>query len=133
MPRALCRLSVLLAVAILCIQPSAAQDFYAGKTVNIVVGSAPGGSYDLYARIVGRHIGKYIPGNPTFVVQNMPGANSKLMAGHVYNIAAKDGTVLGAPLNTVAINQMIEGKTKPTSTRRSSTGSARSRVRPTCW
>jgi tripartite-type tricarboxylate transporter receptor subunit TctC len=107
---ALFRLPVLLALAPFCGQPAAAQDFYAGKTVSIVVGSAPGGSYDLYARIVARHIGQHIPGNPTFVVQNMPGANSKLMAGYVYNVAPKDGTVLGAPLNTVAINQMVEGK-----------------------
>jgi tripartite-type tricarboxylate transporter receptor subunit TctC len=110
MLRALFCLPVLLALAPICGHPAAAQEFYAGKTVNIVVGSAPGGSYDLYARIVGRHIGKYIPGNPAFIVQNMPGANSKLMAGYVYNVAPKDGTVLGAPLNTVAINQMVEGQ-----------------------
>jgi tripartite-type tricarboxylate transporter receptor subunit TctC len=103
-------LSGLLAVAAICVQPATAQDFYAGKTISIIVGSAPGGSYDLYARMVARHIGKHIPGNPSFIVQNMPGANSKLMAGYVYNVAPKDGTVLGAPLNTVAINQMIEGQ-----------------------
>jgi tripartite-type tricarboxylate transporter receptor subunit TctC len=104
--------SVLFGLGALFAQPAAAQDFYAGKTVSIVVGSAPGGSYDLYARIVARHLGKHIPGNPAFVVQNMPGANSKVMAGYVYEIAAKDGTVLGAPLNTVPINQLIEGRAK---------------------
>lgn len=88
--------------------PACAQDFYGGKTITIVVGSAPGGSYDLYARVVARHIGKHIPGNPTFVIQNMPGANSKMMAGFVYNVAPKDGTTLGAPLNTLPINQMVE-------------------------
>jgi tripartite-type tricarboxylate transporter receptor subunit TctC len=98
-------------VAAVFAQPASAQDFYAGKTVNIVVGSAPGGSYDLYARIVARYIGKYIPGHPTFVVQNMPGANSKLMAGFVYNVAPKDGTTLGAPLNTIPIDQMKEADT----------------------
>jgi len=90
--------------------PASAQEFYAGKTVTIVVGSAPGGSYDLYARLIAQHIGKYIPGHPAFVVQNMPGANSKLMAGYVYNVVPKDGTGLGAPLNTVALNQMLEGR-----------------------
>jgi tripartite-type tricarboxylate transporter receptor subunit TctC len=110
MPRLLFQGSALFAFAAIFVHPAVAQDFYTGKTVNIVVGSAPGGSYDLYARIVARHIGKHIPGHPTFVVQNMPGANSKLMAGYVYNVAPKDGTVLGAPLNTVAINQMIEGQ-----------------------
>lgn len=102
------RLLVVLGLSTFAVQPATAQEFYAGKTVSIVVGSAPGGSYDLYARIVARHIGQHIPGNPTFVVQNMPGANSKLMAGYVYNVAAKDGTVLGAPLNTVPINQIVE-------------------------
>ncbi len=89
-------------------KPAAAQDFYSGKTITIAVGSAPGGSYDLYARIVARHIGKHIPGNPNVIVQNMPGANSQLMANHVYSIAPKDGTTLGAPLNTVPLNQMLE-------------------------
>jgi tripartite-type tricarboxylate transporter receptor subunit TctC len=108
MSRTLRRLLGLLALATFCAQPAAAQDFYAGKTVSIVVGSAPGGSYDLYARLVARHIGKHIPGNPTLVVQNMPGANSRLMAGHLYNIAPKDGTTLGAPLNTLPLSQMLE-------------------------
>ena len=87
--------------------PAAAQDFYAGKTITVLVGSAPGGSYDLYARIVARHIGRHIPGNPTFIVQNMPGANSQIMAGHLYSVAPKDGTTLGAPLNTVPLNQLV--------------------------
>jgi tripartite-type tricarboxylate transporter receptor subunit TctC len=93
--------------------PAMAEDFYEGKTISIVVGSAPGGSYDLYARLVAQHIGKHIPGHPKVIVQNMPGANSQLMAGHVYDIAPKDGTTLGAPLNTVPLNQMLQpGKTK---------------------
>src|ERR1700754_4483888 len=99
-----------LTTLLLLVAPASAQDFYAGKTVTIVVGSAPGGSYDLYARLVGQHLGKYLPGHPNFIVQNMPGANSKLMAGYVYNVVPKDGTALGAPLNTVAINELLEGK-----------------------
>jgi len=104
------RFPLLAAAGILALfaQPAAAQDFYAGKTISIAVGSAPGGSYDLYARIVARHIGKHIPGNPNVIVQNMPGANSQLMANYVYSIAPKDGTTLGAPLNTVPLNQMLE-------------------------
>ena len=66
-------------------------DFYKGRTVNIVVGSAPGGGYDTYARIVGRHIGRHIPGNPNVIVQNMPGAGQSLAANYVYSAAAKDG------------------------------------------
>jgi tripartite-type tricarboxylate transporter receptor subunit TctC len=89
-------------------QPVAAQDFFAGKTVSILVGSAVGGSYDLYARMVAKHIGKHIPGNPTVIVRNMPGANSGLMAAHLYDGAPKDGTTLGAPLNTVPLTQLLE-------------------------
>lgn len=109
-PRNLCLLAFI-GLSACFTTPAAAQDFYAGKTVTIIVGSAPGGSYDLYARIVARHIGKHIPGNPNGIVQNMPGANSRLMAGYVHDIAPKDGTTLGAPLNTVPLNQMLDPKT----------------------
>jgi tripartite-type tricarboxylate transporter receptor subunit TctC len=109
--RAHFRLLAILGLSTFAVQPAAAQDFYAGKTITIIVGSAPGGSYDLYARMVARHIGRHIPGNPGFIVQNMPGANSRLMAGYVYDIAPKDGTTLGAPLNTVPLNQMLEPQT----------------------
>ncbi|HZS64413.1 MAG TPA: tripartite tricarboxylate transporter substrate-binding protein [Xanthobacteraceae bacterium] len=107
------RLLTLFGLFAVVAQPAAAEDFYAGKTVSIIVGSAPGGSYDLYARLVAQHIGKHIPGNPKVIVQNMPGANSQLMAGYVADIAPKDGTALGAPLNTVPLNQMLQpDKTK---------------------
>jgi tripartite-type tricarboxylate transporter receptor subunit TctC len=89
-------------------QPAAAQDFFAGKTVTINVGSAAGGSYDLYARMAARHIGKHIPGNPAVIVRNMPGANSGVMANYIYEVAPKDGTALGAPLNTVPLTQLLE-------------------------
>ncbi|MDO9439651.1 MAG: tripartite tricarboxylate transporter substrate-binding protein [Beijerinckiaceae bacterium] len=70
--------------------------FYKGRSVTIVVGSSPGGGYDLYARLLGRFMSRHIPGNPTIVVQNMPGAASNIAAAHVYNVAPKDGTVIGA-------------------------------------
>jgi tripartite-type tricarboxylate transporter receptor subunit TctC len=73
-----------------------AEDFYKGKTVSIVVGSDSGGGYDIYARFFARSWGRYIPGNPTFVVQNMPGAGSLKATNYIYNVAAKDGTVVGA-------------------------------------
>jgi tripartite-type tricarboxylate transporter receptor subunit TctC len=73
----------------------AAADFYAGKTVRLVVGYAPGGGYDFYARTVARYIGKYIPGNPTLVVENMPGAGSLASANFLYKIAKPDGLTLG--------------------------------------
>ena len=72
-----------------------AQDFYAGKQLNLIVGSETGGGYDTYGRLLSRHMGKHIPGNPTIVMQNMPGAGGLRAANHLYNIAAKDGTVIG--------------------------------------
>jgi tripartite-type tricarboxylate transporter receptor subunit TctC len=69
-------------------------DFYGGKTVRILVGFSPGGGYDLYARALGRHLGKFIPGAPTVVVQNMPGAGSLKVVNWLYNAAPRDGTAL---------------------------------------
>jgi tripartite-type tricarboxylate transporter receptor subunit TctC len=70
-------------------------DFYKGKQINIIVGYGPGGGNDVYARLLGRHIGKYIPGNPNVVVQNMPGAGSLRAVNYLYNVAPKDGTAFG--------------------------------------
>lgn len=72
----------------------AVEEFYRGKVVTIVVGYAAGGGYDLYARVLARHLGSHIPGNPTVIVQNMPGAGSLLAATWLYNRAPKDGTVM---------------------------------------
>jgi tripartite-type tricarboxylate transporter receptor subunit TctC len=74
-----------------------AQDsFYQGKTIRIIVGYLPGDNHDLWARAYGRFMGKHIPGNPDFVVQNMPGAGSMIAANHVYNLTKPDGLTLGA-------------------------------------
>jgi tripartite-type tricarboxylate transporter receptor subunit TctC len=73
----------------------AAADFYRGRTVNLVVGYGPGGGYDLCARLVARHIGRYIPGNPAVVVQNMPGAGSLRAANYLYTVAPNDGATIG--------------------------------------
>jgi tripartite-type tricarboxylate transporter receptor subunit TctC len=70
-------------------------DFYKTRTVTLVVGYGTGGGYDVYGRIIGRFIRKYIPGNPAIVVQNMPGAGSLVAANFIYNTAPKDGTVFG--------------------------------------
>ncbi len=66
-----------------------------GRTVQMIIGFAPGGGYDHWGRIVGRHIGKYLPGKPNVVPQNMPGGGSLTGANHIYNVAPKDGTALG--------------------------------------
>jgi tripartite-type tricarboxylate transporter receptor subunit TctC len=73
----------------------AVADFYTGKSVQLVIGYAPGGGYDVYARALARYMGRHIPGNPSIVVQNMPGAGSIKAANYLYNIAPKDGTTFG--------------------------------------
>ena len=81
-------------------------DFYKGKQVTFLVGSDPGGGYDLLARLVARHLGRFIPGNPNIIVENMPGAGSVLLSNRVYNIAPKDGTVIGLVQRGVLISQL---------------------------
>jgi tripartite-type tricarboxylate transporter receptor subunit TctC len=73
-----------------------ATDFYADKTIDFIVGSNPGGGYDVYARAIARHLSKHIPGKPNIVVKNMPGAGSAKAVVFVHSIAPKDGTVIGA-------------------------------------
>lgn len=73
----------------------AVQDFYRGKQIVFLVGSDPGGGYDLLARLVARHLGRFIPGNPNVIVENMPGAGSILLSNRLYNSAPADGTYIG--------------------------------------
>src|SRR4051812_3385860 len=75
---------------------NAVADFYRGKQVNLVIASSAGGGYDLYGRLVARYIGKYIPGNPSVIPSNMPGAGGNTASAYIANIGAKDGTVIGA-------------------------------------
>src|SRR5215510_4723011 len=69
-------------------------DFYRGKQINLVVGYGPGGGYDVYARLVARHLGRHVPGNPAVVVQNMPGAGSLRAVNYLANTAPRDGSVI---------------------------------------
>jgi len=85
-------------VLTLSIDPAAAQsvaNFYSGKTISMLIGFTAGGAYDLYARTVARFMGRYIPGNPNVVAQNMPGAGSLKVVNYLYNAAPKDGTAIG--------------------------------------
>jgi tripartite-type tricarboxylate transporter receptor subunit TctC len=78
-------------------QPSVrADDYYKDKTLTIIVGYSPGGSFDLYARVLARYIGRYLPGNPTRIVENMTGAGGLIAANHLYNRAKPDGLTIGA-------------------------------------
>jgi tripartite-type tricarboxylate transporter receptor subunit TctC len=83
------------------------ESFYQGKTVRIIVGFTPGGFYDRWARMLSRYMPKYIPGNPNFVVQNMPGASSVIAANYVYNLAKPDGLTLLVPINSLYLDQIV--------------------------
>jgi tripartite-type tricarboxylate transporter receptor subunit TctC len=87
-----------------CVTPVFAQDvqdFYSKNRLTIIVGVPAGGAYDLEARLVGRLLPKYLPGHPSVIVQNMPGANTTLAANYIYNTAPQDGTVIGASSRTM--------------------------------
>ncbi|MDB5595160.1 MAG: tripartite tricarboxylate transporter family receptor [Hyphomicrobiales bacterium] len=102
------------ALALLAAPFAHAQDkpepFYKGKTINIVVGFGPGGGYDLYARLLARFLGNYIPGNPNVIVQNLTGAGGVRAANQVYASAPKDGTYIAGVNQGTAMFQMLGGK-----------------------
>ena len=83
------------------------SDFYASRNVQLIIGYAPGGGYDDYTRMLGRHIARHIPGNPTVVVQNMPGAGSLRAANYLYNIAPKDGSVFGGFARGIFLDPLL--------------------------
>jgi tripartite-type tricarboxylate transporter receptor subunit TctC len=87
-----------------------ADDFYKGKTIRFVVGAAPGGGYDLVSRVVGRHMGKHIPGNPTIVVENMTGGGQLIAANYTYNSAKPDGLFVGIWNGAFVLRQALGDK-----------------------
>ena len=84
--------------------------FYKDKTIRIIVGFTSGGLYDQYARLLARHMGKYIPGNPNIIVQNMPGAGSLTSTNYVYSVAKPDGLTLGMPGSGIYLDQLLGRK-----------------------
>jgi tripartite-type tricarboxylate transporter receptor subunit TctC len=91
--------------------PAYAQEpFYKGKTVRIIVGAAPGGGFDTYSRTIARHIGRHIPGNPTFIVENMPGAGFVIAVNHLYRVAKPDGLTIGNWIGTLVVAQAVGRK-----------------------
>jgi tripartite-type tricarboxylate transporter receptor subunit TctC len=98
--------SLVAAATLWAVTPAAAQsvaEFYAGKQISFIVGASNGGGYDTQARLVARHLGKHIPGNPTMIVQNMPGAGSLAAANYIYNVAAKDGSVIALVMRSMLL------------------------------
>jgi tripartite-type tricarboxylate transporter receptor subunit TctC len=85
-----------------------ADEFYRGKSIDVIVASAPGGGYDLYARLLARYMGRYLPGNPTFVVQDMPGAGGVRATQFLFNVARRDGTVIGIIAREAPLIPLLE-------------------------
>ncbi len=83
------------------------EAFYRGRTINLVIPNAPGGSFDLYGRLVARHLGRFLPGQPAIVAQNMPGAGGMIASNWLYGVAPKDGTAIGVLVPNVALAQVI--------------------------
>jgi tripartite-type tricarboxylate transporter receptor subunit TctC len=86
---------------------AAIANFYKGKTIQVLVGFGPGGGYDLYARTLARYMGRHIPGNPTLVPQNMPGAGGVKAMNYLYNVARKDGTVMGTFARGLVVEPLL--------------------------
>lgn len=99
--------AVLAGAVIAPARPAAAADFYRGRTVSIIAGHSAGGGYDLYARVLARHLGRHIPGNPVVVPSNMPGAGGLRLANYLYTAAPKDGTALGIFSRGMAIAPLL--------------------------
>src|SRR5436309_10375037 len=102
--------ALVLAAALVTAAPARAQtpeEFYRGKTLNLIIPNAPGGSFDLYGRLVAAHMGRFIPGNPSIVAQNMPGAAGMLAANYLYGIAPKDGSVLSVLVPNITLAQIL--------------------------
>jgi hypothetical protein len=105
------RLSLLLVWLLVSAQAYAEDDvaaFYRGKQLRLVVGTAPGGGYDLFARIVARHMAAHVPGQPTIVVQNLPAAGGLVMTNQLYAVGPKDGTVIGVPINGIPTAPLLQ-------------------------
>ena len=100
----------LLAVALLATTPAPAADFYAGKTIDLVVSNAPGGGFDIYARTIARHMQRHIPGNPTIVVKNMPGAGGARAGYHVNTVVPADGLTIGSIMPGTIMAPLLDDK-----------------------
>jgi len=103
----------LLAGVTLAAAPAAAADYYAGKTIDFLVGADAGGGYDIYARTLARHWGKYIPGHPNFIVRNLPGAGSGRAAVYINTVAPSDGTAIGAIMPGAIVGPLLDDKPQP--------------------
>src|SRR6478672_2368749 len=106
------RLACVVIVAAVSVDGAPAQEsvaqFYRAKQITVIVGSSAGGGYDIYARLLSRHMPKHIPGNPAMVVTNMTGAGSNAAAAHLFNVAPRDGAVIGALQNSAVLDALLD-------------------------
>ena len=99
------------AIGLFALSPAQAQtDDVKGKTVTIVTSTGPGGGYDLIARVISRHMPRYLPGQPNMIVQNMPGGGNVLATNHMYTVAPKDGTMIAVINNAIPLHQVLDGR-----------------------
>src|SRR4051812_41614801 len=84
-----------------------AEDFYGGKKIDLYIGFGPGGGYDLYGRLLARHFGTHIPGNPLIVPRNMPGAGGLAVINYMVNVAPKDGTAMAIAADGMVVEQLL--------------------------
>ncbi len=104
---AIVALAAFAALAVPAAQAQSAAEFYQGKSIDLEIGYSVGGGYDLYARLLARHLGQHIPGNPTIVPRNMEGAASLRLANYLYSAAPRDGTVIGAISRGAAFDPLL--------------------------
>jgi len=102
-----CLFAVIGIVLISIASVSAQESFFKGKTIRIIVGFSAGGGYDTYSRVISRHLGRHLPGNPTIIVENMPGAASIIAANHVYKVAKPDGLTIGHFIGGLFIQRLL--------------------------
>jgi tripartite-type tricarboxylate transporter receptor subunit TctC len=112
MPRNFVGLAGLIMLISGAAQADPVEDFYKGKTISLIIGLGEGGGYDLSARLVGQHLGRFIPGNPTIVPRNMPGAGSIAAAEFVYSVAPRDGTTLAMFQPTFVLEKISDKSRK---------------------
>src|SRR4030095_16755866 len=98
------------AFALLFVLSAQAQSPYEGKTITIVTSTGSGGTYDVTARLIARHMPRHIPGSPTMIVQNMPGGGNVLATNYMFNIAPKDGTAIATIHSAMPLHQVLDGQ-----------------------
>jgi len=99
---------IAIGVGALIVGSARADDFFAGRTVNLIVGTDVGGGFSIYGRLISRHLGRHIPGNPSVVMRNMPGAGGSTASNYLYRVAAKDGTVIGAVAPNAILGPLLD-------------------------